>query len=168
MRRSLPKLLIATLTLWLAAGPGCADEAQGETPPAPVPLDALFRLPPAAPQTTPSDGRIGGATREVWEERFRAARSDVEDHSAALKRAQAELGEMASGADSWQIAAPGAPAGAENSPLSYKLRQEIRRQREELAAAEARLDELRIEANFAGVPEEWQGLRVVEPASDAR
>jgi hypothetical protein len=40
--------------------------------------------------------------------------------------------------------------------VSYKLRQDIRRQRDEVAQAERVLQELRIEANLAGVPEDWQ------------
>ena len=54
------------------------------------------------------------------------------------------------------MAAPGAGANAENSPLSYKLRQDIRRQREDVEQAERALTELRVEANLAGVPEDWQ------------
>ena len=62
---------------------------------------------------------------------------------------------MARGTDNWQMAAPGAKAGTETSPMSYRLRQELRRQREELASAERRLTDLEVEANLAGVPEEW-------------
>ena len=53
------------------------------------------------------------------------------------------------------MSAPGAQAGAENSPVSFRLRQELRKQRDELAAAERRLNELEVEANLAGVPAEW-------------
>lgn len=62
---------------------------------------------------------------------------------------------MARGTDAWQMSAPGAPAGSETSPMSFRLRQELRRQRDELASAERRLTELEVEANLAGVPEEW-------------
>ena len=55
------------------------------------------------------------------------------------------------------MAAPGAQPTAENSPVSYKLRQEIRRQREEVGRAERRLRELEVEASLAGVPAEWRG-----------
>ena len=54
------------------------------------------------------------------------------------------------------MAAPGMPQGAsENSPLSYRLLHEIRRQREEVARFERRLRDLKIEASLAGVPDEW-------------
>jgi len=127
------------------AGPGVPD----------VGLDSLLRLPPSsapAPQA-----RTGGATRQEWEQRFAAARGDVEAAKQALEKAQNELGEMATSSGAWQMSAPGAAANAntENSPVSYRLRQEIRRQRDELASAERRLTELEVEANLAGVPEDW-------------
>jgi hypothetical protein len=56
----------------------------------------------------------------------------------------------------WKLAPPGAPANASDSPLDYQLRQDIRRQRAELAHAEQQLQDLGIEANLAGVPEEWR------------
>ena len=64
--------------------------------------------------------------------------------------------DLGSDGNAWQMAVPGAGANAENSPVSYKLRQDIRRQRGEVAEAERALQELRIEANLAGVPEDWQ------------
>jgi len=139
------------LALPTSGEPGDATDA---TPPPGVDLDALLRLPKDSPRI--EDPRRGGLSRKEWEERFEIANGDVAGSRAALRKAQSELEEMAAGTDSWQLAAPGAPAGADNSPLSYKLRQEIRQQRDELAAAEKRLEELRIEANLAGVPEEWQ------------
>ena len=146
----LPALLIA-LASPVGAEPGEATDA---TPPPGVNLDTLLRLPKDSPRI--EEPRRSGLSRKQWEERFESANGDLAESRAALRKAQDELGEMAAGTDAWQLAAPGAPAGSDNSPLSYKLRQEIRQQREELAAAENRLNELRIEANLAGVPEEWQ------------
>ncbi len=54
------------------------------------------------------------------------------------------------------MAAPGAQPTAENSPVSYKLRQDIRKYREEVGRAERRLRDLEVEASLAGVPPEWQ------------
>jgi hypothetical protein len=147
---ALAALLIAS-ALPVGAEPGEATDA---TPPPGVDLDSLFRLPKASPRV--EESRPGGLSRKQWAERFEIATGDVAESRAALGKARGELEEMAAGTDSWQLAAPGAPAGSDNSPLSYKLRQEIRQHRDELAAAERRYEELRIEANLAGVPEEWQ------------
>ena len=66
------------------------------------------------------------------------------------------------------MAAPGMPKGAsDNSPVSYRLLQEIRRQREEVARFERRLRDLRIEANLAGVPDDWLAA-ATDPAVPAR
>ena len=73
----------------------------------------------------------------------------------ALDKAQQEMGRAADGSNAWQMSAPGAQAGGETSPVSFKLRQEIRHQREELASAQKRLSELEVEAKLAGVPDEW-------------
>jgi len=143
--------------LALLALPGAAqgeERAQDASPPA-VPLDALMRLPKDAAPPAPVETR-GAPSRAEWEARFAQVRSEIEQSRAALAASQAELGELASDSDAWQMAAPGASANTENSPLSFKLRQDIRRQREELEKAERALTELRIEANLAGVPEEWQ------------
>jgi hypothetical protein len=132
-----------------------------ESPPAPnagahdVGLDSLLRLPPSG--SPAAEPRTGGATRQEWQQRFATARGDVETARQAIDKAQDELGKLARGTDSWQMTAPGAQAGTqtETSPMSYKLRQELRNQREELASAERRLTDLEVEANLAGVPEEW-------------
>ena len=98
--------------------------------------------------------RAGDGPNE-WRARFLSARGELESAEAALADAQAELEKLASGRESWQVAAPGAPAGSDMGPLSFGLRQEIRRQREAVEHAQHELDELRIEANLAGVPKEW-------------
>lgn len=150
-------LLVCTAA---AADPPPSADAQGTSGASgsgaakpPVALDALLRLPPgSAPAEQP---RAGGATRQDWQDRFAAARADVEAARQAIDKAQQELGQMAESSDPWTMSAPGAPAGSETSPLSYRLRQELRRQRDELASAERRLTELEVEANLAGVPEAW-------------
>jgi hypothetical protein len=122
-----------------------------------VPLDALLRLPSGAAPATEQPTR-GGVTRREWEERFASARADIAAAKERLATAQAQLGELAADTESWQVAAPGPAGGArENGPLSYSLRQEIRRAREDIASAEQAWHELRIEATFAGVPPEWMG-----------
>ncbi|HVH20778.1 MAG TPA: hypothetical protein VNF72_20995 [Myxococcota bacterium] len=146
------------VTLALLAGAAQADPAptpQGSTTgkaPA-VGLDSLLKLPPSG--ASPGEARAGGVTRQEWEQRFAIARGDVAAAQGAIDKAQQELGTLAKGTENWQMSAPGAQANAENSPMSYRLRQELRKQREELSAAERRLTDLEVEANLAGVPEEW-------------
>ena len=132
--------------------------AEGEAAPDEVSLEQLFKLPTAAP-TRAGNPRVGGATRQEWEERFGVARTALEDAHEQLRAAQAALGEIAANTDSWQLTAPGANVNSENSPLSFKLRQDIRRHREDIDRAEQAFSELRIEANLAGVPEQWQGIQ---------
>ena len=150
----IPALL---LILQVAAFPARAEdpsEAATDAVPSPVGLDALLRLPAQGP--APAQEPVGVADRKKWEVRFATARTDLEVAREALAASQTELGELASGGNAWQMAAPGAGANAENSPLSYKLRQDIRRQREDVEQAERALTELRVEATLAGVPEDWQ------------
>lgn len=134
-----------------AAGPGAAGDA---APPAPVDLDALFKLPDDADPLRPPSA--GGLTRERWEARFAEAHDAVRAAESALADAQRQIEDLASDSQNWQMAAPGAKPTAENSPLSYKLRQEIRRRREEVDRAKRQLQELNTEASLAGVPEAWR------------
>jgi hypothetical protein len=150
----IPALL---LILQVAVAPARAEDpatAATDAVPSPVGLDALLRLPAQSP--IPEAEPKGTGDQKGWEARFAAARGELEAARAALVESQTELGKLASDSNAWQMAPPGASANIENSPVSYKLRQEIRRQREEVAQAERALTELRIEANLAGVPEAWQ------------
>jgi hypothetical protein len=164
MRRGLGAGLCAAALLGWAA-PAAAGGKQAEDATAPrVDLDALLRIPSSAP--APATERIAGATRKEWEERFEHARTKVDSARASLDKAQRELEKLASGSDAWQLAPPGAPAGSETSPVSFKLREQIRRYREDLAQAESAFTELRVQANLAGVPREWQGEQPA-PATEA-
>jgi hypothetical protein len=154
-----PISCIAVLVVLLAYATA-ADEAQAPAPepaqqPAPpVAYDALFRLPSDGGGAQPAKGTPGD--RKRWEERFAAVRSDLDGAKASLAKAQSELEALAHKTDSWQMAAPGAQPTAENSPVSYKLRQDIRTYREDVGRAERRLRELEVEASLAGVPPEWR------------
>jgi hypothetical protein len=155
MKRGLVSLG-AAVALWtgaVQADPPPAPQAPGAGKQPAVGLDSLLKLPPSgAPAAEP---RAGGVSRHEWEQRFAAARGDVAAARNAIDKAQQELGALARGTETWQMSAPGAQAGTENSPVSYRLRQELRKQREELSSAERRLTDLEVEANLAGVPEEW-------------
>jgi hypothetical protein len=161
-------LLAACLACLLPhAAPADPQEAAAAPPGANVGLDSLLKLPPNS--AAPEQARTGGATRQEWEQRFGTARGDVDAARKALDKAQQELGKLASGTEAWQMGAPGAQAGTENSPVSFRLRQEIRTQREELARAEKRLSELEVEAKLAGVPDDWidPSAPPPKPAQDA-
>lgn len=152
----------------LILGVGRAAAAEDVKPPAPAPAaqpgpatpsappvayDALFRLP-----SDDAPRPAGGAPldRKRWEQRFSAVRGELDGARGQLAKAQSELETLANKSESWQMAAPGAQPTAENSPVSYKLRQEIRQYREDVGRAERRLRELEVEASLAGVPVEWR------------
>jgi multidrug resistance efflux pump len=155
--RMCPKIALAMALLM--PGTAAADPAQAEggnagAPATPVSLDALLKLPKSAPsEQAEGSPRLN---RQQWDQRFVVAEQEIADARAALKASQAELMEMSTESGAWQMAPPGASANSENSPLSFRLRQQIRDQREQLEQAELDLDELRIQADFAGVPQEWQ------------
>ena len=153
MRGPARGLFVAWLLL-TAAGASAEGPAE-DAAPQPPSLDALLRLPAKTVAPTPAPA-VGGATRREWSERFAGARADVEAAEARLADAQAELEKLAAGSEAWQVAAPGgATSNTETGPLSFGLRQEIRRAREEVERTEKALSELRIEANLAGVPADW-------------
>jgi hypothetical protein len=146
----------------LAALLACAGVAGAEEPkPSPAPpveLEKLYKLPSAAPAAeAPSPERVGSASKEEWRTRFTSARAERDAAQTALETAQKKLGEAAGEAEAWQMAPPGAStSGAADAPVSYALRQEVRRQREEVTRSERRLRDLTIEADLAGVPADWR------------
>ena len=80
---------------------------------------------------------------------------------AATKR---ELDSVAvDGGSQWNVApaigAAGGGQGAQgrDTPLSFKLRQQLKRNREAVEQAEKALRRLQIEADLAGVPRSWRG-----------
>jgi hypothetical protein len=159
--RRRPAAWVGTAILVTFAGSAAADDPE-KTAPAPAPAnepappvayDALFRL-PSDSHARPSEG--AALDRKRWEERFAEVRGDLDGARAQLAKAQSDLESIAHKTDSWQMAAPGAQPTAENSPVSYKLRQDIRRYREEVDHAERRLRDLEVEASLAGVPADWR------------
>jgi hypothetical protein len=146
-------MLVVLLGRAIAADEAAAPEPAPAQPAPPVAYDALFRLPNDS-RSQPAQG--AAVDRKRWEDRFAAVRGDLDGARAQLAKAQADLEALAHKTDSWQMAAPGAQPTAENSPVSYKLRQDIRQYREEVERAERRLRELEVEASLAGVPAEWR------------
>lgn len=156
--RTLVAFAAGLLALWAVVGTAPADES----PPAPiVELDQLLVLPDSL-DLEPE--KVGGATKAEWRARFESARADLARARAALAKTQAKLEEVASDTSSWKMGAPGLGAtdlGAD-APLDYSLSNEMRRNREEVKRSERRLSELQIEAELAGVPQEWRGLPPAE------
>ena len=117
-------------------------------------LDQLLKLPSSSEFSTE---KKGGATRNEWRQRFHEARTSVKSAEVAVKKAQDQLAEVAGSKDDWQFTPPGLPAESNaDATSSFQLRQELKRQRGELERAKARLRELDVEANLAGVPEDWR------------
>lgn len=126
--------------------------AEDAAPP-PVSLDNLLRLPSGAAKAT--QPTRGGITRKGWQQRFAGARAELDEARARLARFQQELEALAADVGSYQVSAPGGGTATETGPLSYAKRAEIRQAREDVAAAEKALEELRVEASLAGVPAAW-------------
>ena len=122
-------------------------------------LDDLLKL-PSGFETREAAPPVAGASEEEWRRRFVRAEKAIVEARETLTETRRELDGLAGtgGSSQWSVAPPGASGqGAEStSPLSFKLRQELVRNREALDQAEKALRELRIEADLAGVPPEWR------------
>ena len=130
-----------------------AADVEAEPPPRSVTLDQLLTLPSALPVES---GQRGGLTRAAWSGRFAEAEAEVETARADLDESLERLSELVGKTSNWKVGAPGVQAGpGDNSPVNYGLRQEIQQNREDVARAERKLRELSVEANLAGVPENW-------------
>jgi len=155
-----PIAVLAVLALGLAGpGFGIASAAQDagapETAPAPVDLDRLLELPPSLDYKLETRG---GDTRAEWRSRFEEVRTRLAEERKGLAEAEEELIETAGAAATWQVAPPlpGVSQASADAPLDFQLRRRIDRHRKEIDLLESRLDELEIEANLVGVPEEWR------------
>lgn len=121
-------------------------------------LDDLLKL-PSGFMTREAERPVAGASEDEWRRRFSRAEQAIGDAREALAETRRELDGLSGtgGASQWSVAPPGA-SGQDNStsPLSFKLRQDLVRNREALEAAERALRELKIEADLAGVPAAWR------------
>ena len=145
MRRSGAGFGVLALALGLAA-PGRAEE------PAPnVGLDQLLKLPPSV-----STGveRKGGMTRGEWRGRFERLDGQLASEQQSLAVKQKERDRVAHSSDQWLMGAPGMTNT--EAPLDYRLRQEITQHKEEIERLKTARDSLEVEANLAGVPEDWR------------
>lgn len=127
-------------------------------------LDALLSVP--KDYLEPRGRTVGGAGEDEWRRRFARAHERLVGAQTALDETKGALDQAAAGSGSsqWAVAPPGAGGGGSSptdSPLSFKLRQELVRNRERLEEAERALRDLRIEADLAGVPPDWRDDRKV-------
>lgn len=130
--------------------------AQGEDP---VSLDRLLKIPRSAPVAPVEVEKRGGRTRSQWQERYRTVRRELEEAEENLAESRGALEErMSSETSQWKMAAPGiGDAGSgSDAPTDYRLTQQLRRDREEVARAKRAVQDLDVEANLAGVPDDWR------------
>jgi hypothetical protein len=123
-------------------------------------LDALLQLPSSF---MAGESRVvAGAGEAEWRRRFYESQRAFNQAGLELAKTKRELDSVADGggASTWSVAPPGgggSSGGPSSSPLSFKLRQELKEKRAQLEAAERAVRELRIEADLAGVPANWRG-----------
>jgi len=152
MRKRAVAALVLPCLLLSAQGSAGADGEAAEAPQS-VTLDQLLTLPSALPVES---AERGGLTRAEWSDRFAEAEAEIETAQADLDASLQKLSDLVGKTSNWQVGAPGVPAApSEKSTVNYGLKQEIQRKREDVARAERRLRDLIVEANLAGVPEEW-------------
>jgi hypothetical protein len=122
-----------------------------------------MKLPPAAP-TDAQIARKGGDTKPEWQARFRSAREAVAEADRELEEVRDELEELAGDGSSWKMSAPGIGSVEDptNAPMNYQLNRRLKTKREESLRTRQALRDLEVEANLAGLPEEW---RHTEPES---
>ncbi len=157
MRIALRWLLLAAL---LGAGSTLVTlaayaEEPAATPAAnePAELDRLLKLPESGSYGV---DRRGGLTRGEWRTRFLGVRKSLDTEKEALALSQSKLDDIAGSASNWQVAPVPGLEPSPDAPLDYQLRVEIRRHKSEIQRLERKLRELEIEANLAGVPQEWR------------
>ena len=161
-----PASFLFVLAVWLVVAMTAQAEAGGAqaTGNAPkVDLGRLLKLPDS--YAKPAESRRGMG-RPEWEVRFESVRLELAESHAALEAAQTELGNAAGDSSQWSVAAPGTSPNPENTPLSYKLRQEIRRNREIIERNQKKLRSLEIEADLAEVPANWRATYIRTEAKE--
>ncbi len=99
-----------------------------------------------------------GITAEAWKARFRESSSEIQAAQGQIAKTMEELDGMSgqAGSGQWQMAPPGAGSNTEVTPLSFKLRDQLREQRIALDAVELKYRDLVIQADLAGVPASWR------------
>jgi hypothetical protein len=124
-------------------------------------IESYLQLPDDFITTSPYS--VAGASEAEWRRRFKKATSALSEAKTSLEATKRELDGVADGGGSsqWSVAPPGGgggdgPPSASTSPLSFRLRQQLRADRDRIDTTEKAMRELRIEADLAGVPESWR------------
>ena len=148
--------------------PGSTSAATGSLYPRPLPrgtptgIESLLQLPRGFVTTAPRS--VAGASQNEWQRRFKTATTVLSEARTALEETKRELDGVAGqgGSSQWSVAPPGTagPSNTSTSPLSFRLRQQLRGDRDSIESAEKAMRELRIEADLAGVPENWRSAAV--------
>ena len=133
-----------------------------------VELDQLLKLPSSMDF---EQQERNGVTAEAWKARFRESSAEIRAAQAKIEKTMEELDGMSgqAGSGQWQMAPPGASSNTDVTPLSFRLREQLREQRVELEAVESKYRDLEIQADLAGVPDSWRTprpARVVREASN--
>ena len=147
--------LMAALVIGATAFVASAEDAVVEPAPDAVPqvaLDDLLSLPSGYQADLE---RRAGATQAEWRDRFAESRNKLEDAKQRLADAEEELDQVSETSSAWQVAAPGSRE-PQTSPLSLRLRDEVRGQRRAIDLAERELRALDVEADLASVPQAWR------------
>ncbi|MBW1883422.1 MAG: hypothetical protein JRJ58_07840 [Deltaproteobacteria bacterium] len=171
---------IAILGLWglepVAAAESGVEQSDGEQQAPQVEPDSMHIPGNPTPRGSPTDldallqlpsgyvGRplrfVAGASQAEWKRRFVTGQESLSAARDALEATKLELDGIAEqgGGTQWSIAPPGGGGAASptSSPLSFKLRQELKQNRLALADSEKALRKLEIEADLAGVPRSWR------------
>lgn len=147
--------------LLLASGPAWAQDPTPVPPETPagesprVELDRLLKLPSKLDYSVE---KRGGFTSGEWRSRFQEIQAALEKEREGLARAEKDLEHVAGSADAWLVGPPmpGAAGDPSEAPLDYRIRQTMKRHRQEIKRLERQLRELEVEANLAAVPEDWR------------
>ena len=127
-------------------------------------LGSLLEL-PSGFGAVESEPTVAGSGEAEWRRRFRTSRASVNEARRQLAATKGELDSLAGegGGSQWNVAPAiggalgGGGAQGRDTPLSFKLRQQLKRDREAVDQAEKDLRRLQIEADLAGVPRSWRG-----------
>ena len=160
-------LAALALAALVAPAPARAEPDASEVPV--VALDRLLKLPAGLDIETEVRG---GSTKAQWRARYDTARRELAEAEAGLAKTRAKLEEVAGESSAWKMGAPGL-GNIENSspsegPLDYQLSTEMRHNREEFERSQRQIAELDVEANLAGVPEDWRGTQPDAAADGAQ
>jgi hypothetical protein len=131
-----------------------APGTSGGDPPR-VELDQLLKLPSTLDYTVE---KRGGFTPGEWRSRFQELRTALATEREGLERAEKDMEQVAGTADAWRVGPPmpGGGGAAAEAPLDFRIRQAIKRHRQEIERLERQIRELEVEANLAAVPEDWR------------